>query len=182
MLSTWSTSLELHLETRRFPAFLRDCSIRLSWGSVNQGYGTWYNIHSYNHPTTDRITLHRIHPHRNIQDGDSPDRKKSNRFLYLVRQEGGTQVGRAITHRREKFKEDHGKVTGKDHQEVYGSIPNNPVEKVLHNTLSTYVTLAFRRIYDSEEGRDALMKRDCLLWYACRMAVKNVPYATYITV
>ena len=64
---------------------------------------------------------------------------------------GGTQGGYAVTHGYKNLEEDHSKVTSRDDQEVRGSVPNNPVEKTRH-ALSARMTVAFRRVYDNEEG------------------------------
>ena len=43
-------------------------------------------------------------------------------------------------------------MTSKDDQEVRGSVPNDPVEETRH-ALDAPTTLAFRRVYDHEEGQ-----------------------------
>jgi len=56
----------------------------------------------------------------------------------------GTQVSRAVTHRGEKFKENHKKVASENYQEIYGSTLDNLIQKA-RDTVRAQETSVFRR-------------------------------------
>lgn len=70
---------------------------------------------------------------------------------------GGKQVGRVVTHRREKFKENPKKVASKNYQEIRGGTSNNIIQKARH-AVSAHKTLIFCRIYDNEESQRVFNK------------------------
>ena len=94
---------------------------------------------SQDSPAIDKIVFRQLRPYCDVQVGDLPRGEELNHFLRATCNEGGTQVGQVVTHRGKEFEEDYKKVTSKDHQEIYGGIFNDRVEKVLH-TVSTHKT------------------------------------------
>jgi len=65
---------------------------------------------------------------------------------------GGAQVNQVVTHWGSEFEENHKNVTGKDQQEISGSIFNDRVEKATH-PVNTHSTSMSHRIYNNEKGR-----------------------------
>ena len=56
----------------------------------------------------------------------------------------GTEVGWVVTHRREKFKENHKKVASENYQEIHSGTLDNLIQKA-RDTMRTQETSVFRR-------------------------------------
>ena len=84
----------------------------------------------------------------------SPGRRLIDSYPYLVVRGVGTRIDRTITHGCEDFEEKKKSVTGRENQEVRGSVLADLVEKARDttNTGKTSIT-TFHGIYDDKQGQ-----------------------------